>query len=375
ELSEGQLFAWYLVFAITVRSLLTLFTVPHMALGAELTADYGERTTVATYRNTLGYIGGLTIQVVAWFLIIPAATSAGNVADGYRNVGYFAAALALFGMVVAFLGTRERIPYLEKTSSEQQGREWWRAFVDIVAILKHHSVFILFIASLLTTTRVGVGNTMLLHINNFIYGFSSEQMGIFMLVVFFALFPAFWLATVGVRRLGKKSCLLRLMWLEVLVAPMAIMAFLYGFAPDKGSAALVAFVCFFVVLHQALYIAGINVYGAMLPDVADEIQVASGMRQEGMLNSAMMLTQKVSFGLGSFIAGLCIDYAGFEGVTEAAQVTSSMAMRLGWLYGPGLVLFNLVAIGVYTRYRLSKERHAEIRSHLAADEQSGVTVA
>ncbi|MDX1736208.1 MAG: MFS transporter, partial [Halioglobus sp.] len=70
ELSEGQLFAWYLVFAITVRTLLKLFTVPHMALGAELTADYGERTTVATYRNTLGYIGGLTIQVVAWFLII-----------------------------------------------------------------------------------------------------------------------------------------------------------------------------------------------------------------------------------------------------------------------------------------------------------------
>lgn len=101
ELSQGELFAWYLVFAILVRNFLTLFTVPHMALGAELATGHIERTRITTARNITGYIGGLTIQVVAWFLVIPAATLAGNVADGYRNVGFFAAALALIGMTAA----------------------------------------------------------------------------------------------------------------------------------------------------------------------------------------------------------------------------------------------------------------------------------
>jgi Na+/melibiose symporter-like transporter len=187
-----------------------------------------------------------------------------------------------------------------------------------------------------------------------------------MLMVFFALIPSFWLATHGAQRFGKKRSLLGLMVLELLMAPVAVMGFLYGFAPEAGSGGLLLFVCFWVVMHQIFYIAGINVAGAMLPDVADELQVANGLRQEGILNSAMMLTQKVSFGLGAFIAGLFIDFAGFEGVTDAAQVNSSMAMKLGWLYGPGLMLFTLVGIAIYSRYRLSKSRYMEIRSELEA---------
>ncbi len=78
ELGQTGLFAWYLGFAIAVRSFLTLFTVPHMALGAELSSDYQERTAISAYRNGLGYVGGLLIQVIAWFMVIPAATSAGD---------------------------------------------------------------------------------------------------------------------------------------------------------------------------------------------------------------------------------------------------------------------------------------------------------
>jgi GPH family glycoside/pentoside/hexuronide:cation symporter len=363
-LTQGQLFAWYLVLAILVRTLLTAFTVPHMALGAELTEDYAQRTAVATYRNTLGYLGGLTIQVFAWFLIIPAATAAGDVSDGYRNIGVFAAGLAVVGMLVAIFGTRARIPFLVATSEAQQNRPWYYAFKDILAVLRNHSVAILFFASLVMVTRVGVSNTLLLHVNTFVYGFSSEQTGVFMLAILLTLVPAFLLAMIGAKRLGKRGALLCFIFMELVFAPVAVMGFLYGIAPAAGTTGLVLFVCVFTALHQMFYIAGINVVGAMLPDVADELQVTSGLRQEGILNSAMMLTQKVSFGLGSFIAGLFIDFAGFEGVTDIGDVTSSMTMTLGWLYGPGLMLFTIVGLVIYSRYRLSEQRYNAIRLQL-----------
>lgn len=363
-LEQGQLFVWYLGFAITVRTFLTLFTVPHMALGAELTADYGERTTVATYRNTLGYIGGLIIQICAWFLIIPTATEAGDVAAGYRDVGTFSAGLALLAMSLACFGTRSRIPHLIPISSSQAERHWYFAFKDVFTILKYHSVAVLFFAQLVLVTRIGVQNTLLLHINTFIYDFSSEQMGVFMVGVLLTLTPAFWFATRGVSRLGKRRAMLWIMVFELMFAPLAIMGFLYGFAPPAGTTGLLLFVCTFVFLHQVFQIAGINVAGAMLPDVADELQLETGRRQEGILNSAMMLTQKVSFGLGSFIAGLFIDFAGFEGVEVIGDVTRDMALRLGWLYGPGLMVFTVVGIAIYSRYRLSRRRYAEIRAEL-----------
>ena len=252
--SQYQLFAWYLANAIVIRTFLTLFTVPHLALGAELSADYDERTSVATYRNLMGYVGGLSIQVIAWFVLIPTATAAGMVAMGYRNVGFVAAGLALVGMVVAFWGTRDRIPYLAQTSKAQQGRPWYYAFADVGTMLKNHSARTYLGANLVLVTAVGVSNTMLLHINNFFYGFSAEQTGIFMLCIFLCLLPAAWLSRLFVHRFDKKQGIVLLICCMALIGPIPVMAHLYGLTPPSGSAGLLAVVCFFIVLHQSLYI-------------------------------------------------------------------------------------------------------------------------
>ncbi len=365
ELSQGSLFIWYLVFAITVRTLLTLFTVPHMALGADLSQDYEERTSIAVYRNFLGYTGGLTIQVVAWFLIIPAATMAGETAEGFRNVGYFAAGLALVGMLTAIYGTRGRIPLLPQTSSAQQSRPWYYAFKDIWFVINQKSASILFFGSLVLVTRVGISNTMLLHVNTYLYGFSSEQTGVFMLVIFLSLLPASWMALKGTHMLGKRNAIVTLIIIEAMVGPIPIMAHVYGLTPASGTTALLLVVCTFVVIHQAFFIAAINVGAAMLPEVVDEMELGTGLRQEGILNSAMMLTQKVTFGVGSFVAGLAIDFVGFDGVTSAADVSPDMLMRLGWIYGPGLMILPMTGAWIYSRYHLDRQRVDEIQVELA----------
>jgi len=366
ELSEGALFAWYLGMAIAVRTSLTLFTVPHMALGAELSEDYRERTTISVFRNTLGYVGGLLIQVSAWFVVIPAATRAGDPGVGYANVGYVAAGLALIGMGLAFVGTLPRLPYLMRTSDSQQSRPWYYAFKDIVAVVRHPSAAVLFFASLTLTTAIGISNTMLLHVNSYFYGFSSEQIGVFMLTVFLALLPASWLAVYGTRRWGKKRAVITFVILLSAVHPIASLSHLYGLAPATGSTALLAFVCVFVVLHQSFFIAHINVAGAMLPDVADEMELRTTLRQEGMLNSAMMLTQKVTFGLGTFFAGLAIDFAGFEGVSSVADTNPEMLSRLIWVYGPGISVITLLGAGVYARYSLGQKRLTHIQAELGS---------
>lgn len=364
SLTQYQLFAWYLANAIVIRTFLTLFTVPHLALGAELSDDYDERTSIATFRNLMGYAGGLSIQVIAWFILIPSATAAGAIALGYRNVGFVAAGLAAFGMLVAFWGTRDRIQYLRKTSAAQQARPWYYAFADVVTMLKNHSARVYLGANLVLVTAVGISNTMLLHINSFFYGFSAEQIGVFMLCIFLCLFPAGWLAKHFVRRFDKRRGIVLLICSMAVIGPIPVMAHLYGLAPPSGSTQLLAFVCFFIVLHQSLYIANLNIAGGMVPDIADELALKTGMRQEGIINSGMMLAQKMTFGFGAFFAGIAIDFAGLEGVTDAAQVTESMMTRLAWVYGPGLMCITFIVAIVYSRYTLSRSRVDDVRRQL-----------
>ena len=82
------------------------------------------------------------------------------------------------------------------------------------------------------------------------------------------------------------------------------------------------------------------------------------------MNSAMMLTQKVTFGVGVLVAGLTVDYAGFAGVTTIEDVTYEMSSRLAWVYGPGLAAVTLLGALVYRYYRLDAKRYEEIRVQL-----------
>ncbi len=364
ELSQLELFIWYLVAAITVRTFLTLFSVPHMALGAELTNDYTERTSIVVYRTLLAYTGGLSIQVVAWFFLIPIAAATGNEAEGYRNVGYLGAAVGFIGMVYAIYGTRKHIPDLIKTSERQQSQPWHYAFTHLVGLLRVKSVRVLLLGGLLISTAGGLSNTLLIHVNTFFYGFSSNQIGVFMLCVLLALFPASWLALKGTYYLGKPKTLIVLISIATLLGPVPVMAHLFGLTPPSGSGALLLIVCSFIVFQQSFYIGHINVVSAMLPDVADELAVLSGLRQEGILNSAVMLTQKMTFGLGTFIAGLTVELAGFQGDTRVADVSDSMLAGLAWVYGPGVALLLLVAAFVYSHYSVNKTRYLEIRAQL-----------
>ncbi len=373
NLAQGALFAWYLVLAILVRSFLTLFTVPHMALGAELSDDYTERTHIATARTIMGYVGGLLIQVAAWFVIIPAATSAGDAGDGYRQVGFVAAALAFLGMLAAWFGTRERIPYLKQISDSQQQRPWWHAFQDVLQLFRMHSSRIMLLGTFFLVLKLGLANTMLLHVNNFFWGFSSEQIGVFMLVIFLALLPSAWLASHATARFGKRNAVVAFVTAVALTHPLMVLAHLFGLTPPAGSTSLLLLVCLLLVINQSFAIAAVNITGALLPDVADELELRTGRRQEGILNSGVMLSQKVMFGLGTFFAGLIIEYVGIAGITDIAQVTQEMLQRLGWIYGPGLSLFTLAGAWVFSFYRLDRQRLASVQSALRATrERAGV---
>jgi Na+/melibiose symporter-like transporter len=51
-LSQFPLFLWFATFTLLFRQALSLYHVPHLALGAELSNDYHERSVVMSY-NTL----------------------------------------------------------------------------------------------------------------------------------------------------------------------------------------------------------------------------------------------------------------------------------------------------------------------------------
>ena len=63
-MSDGENFAWLLTPTVLTRLMMTVYHVPHIALGAELSANYEERTRLVATRQICGYLGVFVIAGV-----------------------------------------------------------------------------------------------------------------------------------------------------------------------------------------------------------------------------------------------------------------------------------------------------------------------
>jgi Na+/melibiose symporter-like transporter len=102
------------------------------------------------------------------------------------------------------------------------------------------------------------------------------------------------------------------------------------------------------------------IVGSMLADVVDEGELHTGKRQEGMFTATISFAAKATSGLGGLIAGIALDVIDFPSKAQPGSVPPEKVAALGFAVGPGLVLLYVVMLAFLSRYRITRERHAEI---------------
>ena len=116
------LFIWLCGFAVLVRTTMTFYTVPYMALGAELTEDYDERTLLSSLRTIFQLMGMFAVLIGANHLFFGATE---HYANGQLNPAAYpvfalaAVPLLIGGILVSALATHHKIPTLRVPTKEK----------------------------------------------------------------------------------------------------------------------------------------------------------------------------------------------------------------------------------------------------------------
>lgn len=97
-LSELQLFAWLVVMFVGLRLAKSFYAVPHIALGAELTDDYDERTSVFGWNFVVYSLAGAVLGYFVLAVIFPTTQGFEN---GLLNPERYQF-LAIFGGIFVF---------------------------------------------------------------------------------------------------------------------------------------------------------------------------------------------------------------------------------------------------------------------------------
>jgi len=365
--SQAALFAWLTASSIFARGAMALYHVPHLALGAELSSDYQERTAIVGYRLLFAVLGSVVLVIGAWSLFFrPTAEFAnGQLNPGaYPGLGAFYGILIMLAIFASAYGTHDRIPYLAEPPEKPEPLGVRRVLGELLGALKNRSFRQLFMGILFFFVMRGVQVALQLHMFTFFWRLdakSIERVQLAMVLGFAAGVPIWTLLS---RRLEKKPMLvIALIGFSVfnLIPPMGV---LLGAWPPVGTQAAFAGLLGCTGIAAFAGAGGFIAGGSMLADVADEHELATRRRQEGIFFGALSFAGKSAAGLGVLLAGAATDLIGFPAQAKVGEVPERALDALAIVYGPGIVILGLAAQPFVARYHLTRARHAEILREL-----------
>lgn len=369
-LSEMGLFLWLTVFAILTRGAMTLYHVPHLALGAELSTDYEERTRIVQLRSIGSIIGNSLCVVLGMrYYFAPSA----EFPNGQLNPAVYPEMAAVLGVAMfvfiisSGIGTHNRIPHLADpdTSAGEFGvlKSLWR---DAMELFRLPSFRALFFGSIFSAVAFGVSGSLGLFTGTYFWQLTTEEMLNGMLANGLGIFLGF-LYWPGVAvRYDKKPIYITGFLIFLVFASVPVLLKVVGLYPAQDSAAYLP-IYYLVSLIWAFGIsASMILGGSMMADVTDEDEWESDRRREGVFFGASSFSSKTSVGIGALIAGIVVDAVGLEKGMTPEQVTPAMQTNLGLAVGGSLLVLVALGTAIFARYPLNRETSARIRRDLDA---------
>ena len=372
SLGDWGLFGWLALFATLTRAAMTLYHVPHLALGAEMTENFNERTRVVAYRQFFGTAG----SAAAWFIGLGwffADDRGGRlVSDSYAPYAVTLAVLMVLTIWYSAFGTRKEIPYLPVPAAPSGRSPMVQLVVDLREGFKNRSFRWLFFGVLIIFVMAGVNNALDLYMYQYFWDLTGGQMLSLQVASIAGLMIGVFLTAPLLRYTDKRFGVVlgSAVWASCQFLPVVLR--LGEAFPVNGTAELVYTLIGFKFIQGLILQQAFIAFGSMMADVADEHDYETGVRQEGIFFGAIAFSNKATSGFGTFIGGIgldLIDWPRGPEIKTSADVPADTLVDLGILYGPVVAGFAIVAIWCYTHYGITRARHAEILRELNARRQ------
>jgi Na+/melibiose symporter-like transporter len=365
DLPTAALFAWLLAANLLVRTMTSLFGIPYFALGAELSRNYDERTSVTGIRAGLALFGTMATAVFTFLLFFPATSQGGDPKlnlNGYRDMGFFCGlVMSLVGLLTTFGTLSYRQVSAGGGSKWQIGEPLFRFFTSIVAALRNASFRIVLGSYSLLFLGVVINNTLAIHFLTYYVNITvSRHMSAFQLAFFVGALAgvAFWMR---ISRIVEKHLLL----FTGTVGTAVVMGCAYSLLGEGHLFGTRSLPPLLFGHGLAGFFASIIwiIPTSMIADVVDEDELSSGSRREGTFFGLFHFGEQIAAGAAILVTGLLIDrFAGL--VPGQAQQSAVTILRIGMLYS--LLPSTLLAVAALPvlRYSLNRRRVASIQMQL-----------
>jgi Na+/melibiose symporter-like transporter len=357
------------VLVLLFKTFMTVYVTPYTALGAELSTEYNERTTIQSIKAVF-FVMGLNLVSVGgmfWFFRPTALYPVGQLnPDAYSFMGLASSLVVLVSALAAFFPTLKYIEPMRRPSGGSGGVELSSLRVALADAWKNRPLrMVVYTYTFSNLSSALLGNLGLI-VFTYTFGFSNRDIALVVGVQFLCamLSQPFWDALS--RKVGKMPALVLGFGLSTVGSIyFSVMVFLH--TSIQGSAlALIPFALTAGSGIGALFTLPLS----MVADTVDLHESEGGARLEGLYYGTMTLSYKLAQAIALVLIGILIDAFGFDASAPAQERFTIVA--LGLVLGLGATVSFIAAILAIIRYPLTEAKVHECRARIAGAKAAAV---
>ncbi|MEG0773544.1 MFS transporter [Clostridium sp.] len=348
---------------LVIKTFSTIYVTPYTALGAELSNDYNERTTIQGVKTIFFLLGLAFVSVFGMFVFFrstPEFPSGQLNPASYSSMGVFSSILIVIFALFCFYSTKKYIPILnehvQKGSSDAKLKTLLLAFKEI--FLNKSFRYVAFAYMFTNIASALVANTGL-HVFTYTFSLSSQQIALIVGIQFSFSILSQPIWSIASKRLDKKPSMI----LGILLCIISSLIFLIlVFMKDY-----VAGNVFYFFPFAAL--AGFGTGGlftlplSMIADVIDLDELNTGKRAEGSYYGCLTLFYKLSQSITLLLIGFILDLVKFD--ANLPLQAESTVIILGLLLSIGSGISFIAALLSLVKYNLNRSKVEDIQKKIA----------
>ncbi len=336
---------YFVIIVLLYYTAQTVLDISASALGSEMTLDYDERASLATWKNYFGLCATVaispTLVLVAYF------------GGWFKNSDYgwsvTIACYMLIALLFIFILWKTTKGY-EKNRGEGEGSNKF-AFKDIGEILKNKParIVILIFAIGIFSNTINYAVQVYYYTN---YAQLTEgQIATVTLVFGIVSVIMAWVTDRLMQGLSKKIA-----WIIAVGLEGVVLIIMVGMIIQPGASIGTVYVL--AILMSLGNAAVYQVPWAMIPDCVDVHELKTGKRIDGVIFGLVAFAQKASGAIGAALLGTILTVIGYDAAAtvQTASALSGLKNVYGFLVGGLYVVSCLVALA----YPLSKARHDKV---------------
>ncbi|MEY4640438.1 MAG: hypothetical protein RLZZ227_432 [Pseudomonadota bacterium] len=346
RLAGTPLILWMALAIIGYYAAITFCFIPHMSLGAELSADTHERSRLFGYRYAAYTLGSMLALLSLHIFISAEQLGPGSVQATVSNFAIGAG--VLFAAMVAFAAL-----YLHEqpASAVVRPQRMHAAFRDVWSNLNAR---LLLIVNFIENIGFAAITVLVLYVTQYIFGrplLATVVILAYMLPS--ALFAPLW------PRLARRSGKARL-WIYSMVLTALSFGAMFPVMYYEMAFRFEIFVALTALTGLAAGCGG-TIGPSVLSDVIDGDELLTGERKEGVYFAALNFVIKSAYGVMLLLTGFILQATGF---TPNAEQPPSATFAMIWLYSIFPLVCYLMGAWMFRRFELDEATHAAIRSEL-----------